>query len=398
MDKVGDFSFGGNTVVCSSGSPELAVTPLVEIGVVLRQTREACSMTLREVAETLNIFERHLRKLEAGELPDVALTFARGYLKNYASFLKLDSDFIVHSFDLQTRPKTDVELTEACDLNIDNARVDIGRAVQSPIVILQVLLQKALGGRSSWSNDGFQSPFNLLNAVTSAALPLLLLCVVAVAYYSVDAERLESENTVIASMQSPSASPEQLGPLASEAIASAKPIAVISPAASKAERNWHSEGYAKIADHFIERGFAVVICGGPTTAEKLLAEEINTLSQHTLINLVGETTLKQLLAILKLAHVVIAPDTGPAHMAVTVGTPVIGLYAHSNPHRTGPYLYQDYVVSCYQSSVQQQYKTPVAQLPWGIRAKGNGLMNAITVGQVKDKIKQVIADHYPELQ
>ncbi|GAA6205016.1 glycosyltransferase family 9 protein [Thalassotalea sp. SU-HH00458] len=185
---------------------------------------------------------------------------------------------------------------------------------------------------------------------------------------------------------------------ASEAISSTKPIAVISPAASKAERNWHSEGYVKIADHLIERGFDVVICGGPTLAETLLAEEICALSEHSLKNLVGKTTLKQLLAVLKLAHLVIAPDTGPAHMAVTVGTPVIGLYAHSNPHRTGPYLYQDYVVSCYQSSVQQQYKTSLAQLPWGIRAKGQGLMNAITVGQVKDKLKQLIANHYPELQ
>lgn len=184
---------------------------------------------------------------------------------------------------------------------------------------------------------------------------------------------------------------------ASQKLVSDKPIAVISPAASKAERNWHSEGYAKVADHLIERGFDVVICGGPTTAEKLLAEEINSLSQNTLNNLVGETSLKQLLAVLKLAHLVIAPDTGPAHMAITVGTPVIGLYAHSNPHRTGPYNSQQYVVSCYQNAVQQQYKVPLAKLPWGIRAKGKGLMNAITVTQVKDKVRQIISDHYPEM-
>ncbi|MEW6989811.1 glycosyltransferase family 9 protein [Colwelliaceae bacterium 6441] len=184
---------------------------------------------------------------------------------------------------------------------------------------------------------------------------------------------------------------------ASEKLASSKPVAIISPAASKAERNWHSEGYAKIADHLIERGFDVVICGGPTTAEKLLAEEINSLSQHSLQNLVGETSLKQLLALLKLAHLVIAPDTGPAHMAVTVGTPVIGLYAHSNPLRTGPYHYQHYVVSGYKTSVEQQYKTPLENLPWGIRAKGKGLMHAIIAEQVKEKIRQLITDHYPEM-
>ncbi len=184
---------------------------------------------------------------------------------------------------------------------------------------------------------------------------------------------------------------------ASEAIASAKPIAVIAPAASKAERNWHSEGYARVADHLVDLGFEVVICGGPTTYEKLLAEEIISLSNHQLLNLVSKTSLKQLLAVLNIAHLVIAPDTGPAHMAVTVGTPVIGLYAHSNPLRTGPYLYQDYVVSCYAQAVEQQYGAPVDKLPWGIRAKGKQLMQGITFNQVKDKIHQLIADHYPEL-
>ena len=176
-----------------------------------------------------------------------------------------------------------------------------------------------------------------------------------------------------------------------------KPIAVISPAASKAERNWHCEGYAKTADYLATLGFQVVICGGPTTLEKLLATEIISFSKCDIVNLVGKTNLKQLLAILKYAHLVIAPDTGPAHMAVTVGTPVIGLYAHSNPCRTGPYLYQDYVVSCYQHTVKEQYKQKVEHLPWGIRAKGNDLMNGITFTQVKEKLTLLIEEHYPEL-
>lgn len=174
------------------------------------------------------------------------------------------------------------------------------------------------------------------------------------------------------------------------------PLAVICPAASKAERNWHVKGYTKIAEHLSKRGFHVVICGGPTTMEKLLAEGICSLSTAEITNLVGKTSLKQLLAVLKLAHLVIGPDTGPTHMAVTVGTPVIGLYAHSNPHRTGPYLYQNYVVSCYQDAVQEQYKKPLATINWGTRAKGAKLMFGITENQVKEKINCLITDHYPE--
>jgi heptosyltransferase I len=179
-------------------------------------------------------------------------------------------------------------------------------------------------------------------------------------------------------------------------LTSDKPIAVISPAASKVERNWHSEGYAKTADYLTQLGFQVVICGGPTTLEQLLATEIISFSKGDILNLVGKTNLKQLLAVLKLSHLVIAPDTGPAHMAVTVGTPVIGLYAHSNPYRTGPYLYQNYVVSCYQHAAQEQYKQKLEHLPWGIRAKGSDLMDGITFAQVKEKLLLLIKDHYPE--
>ena len=181
-----------------------------------------------------------------------------------------------------------------------------------------------------------------------------------------------------------------------------KPIAVICPAASKAERNWHAEGYSQTAEHLNARGFKVVICGGPTTMEKLLVEAIISRSEFShgdsvIQNLVGQTSLKQLLAVLKLAHLVVAPDTGPAHMAVTVATPVVGLYAHSNPKRTGPYLYPQYVVSAYDSAIQKQYKQSVAQLPWGTRAKGKDLMMQISITEVKKAIDRVIKDKYQEL-
>ncbi|MGB1263113.1 MAG: glycosyltransferase family 9 protein [Cognaticolwellia sp.] len=183
---------------------------------------------------------------------------------------------------------------------------------------------------------------------------------------------------------------------------SEKPIAIICPAASKAERNWHAEGYSQTAEYLTSLGFKVVICGGPTTAEKLLAEAIIARSDFSqgdksIQNLVGQTSLKQLLALLSLAHIVIAPDTGPAHMAVTVDTPVVGLYAHSNPKRTGPYHYLHYVVSAYESAVQSQYKQSVEHLPWGIRAKGKDLMMQISIKEVRKAITRVMNDHYADL-
>ena len=185
---------------------------------------------------------------------------------------------------------------------------------------------------------------------------------------------------------------------ASELLLSDKPVAIICPAASKEERNWSAQGYGEIAHYLVERGFNVVVCGGPTDMERKLAEMIEANCPHSLTNLVGKTSLQQLLACLKVAHLVIAPDTGPAHMAVTVGTPVIGLYAHSNPLRTGPYSFQDYVVSYYQSAIEQQEQMPLAQIPWGVRAKGGDLMTNIQKQQVVEKIELLISEKYPELR
>ena len=170
-------------------------------------------------------------------------------------------------------------------------------------------------------------------------------------------------------------------------IADGEKVLVICAAASKAERNWLHERYAAVAQHAVNKGYRVILCGGPTALEKTLADDIANACSAKLDNLVGKTSLTQLLALLKRASLVLAPDTGPAHMAVTQGTPVIGLYAHSNPGRTGPYLSQQYVVSAYQEAIALQQS---GEVKWGTRAKGEHLMALISVEAVIEKFDQVI--------
>ena len=170
----------------------------------------------------------------------------------------------------------------------------------------------------------------------------------------------------------------------------AKKLFVISPAASKAQRNWLPERYAVLADYAHEQGFNVALTGGPTELEVNLANNIIKHSNSPILNLVGKTKLKELLCVLKRADLVLAPDTGPAHMAVTVGTPVVGLYAHSNPARTGPYLYQDYVVEVYHQNLLEQTGKTAQQVPWGTRVKGDDLMSQITTDSVKTMFDHVV--------
>ena len=171
-----------------------------------------------------------------------------------------------------------------------------------------------------------------------------------------------------------------------------KPILVISPCSSMSYRNWSAEGYAAVADYAVkEYSMQVVLTGGPSETELDYGKTITHLMHHDPVNLIGHTDLKQLLAILERATCLIAPDSGPAHLATAVATPVIGLYACTNPERARPYMSSEYVVNRYPESVGDKYGKLPDQLPWGIRVKEPGTMEQITVEEVTKTIDRLMA-------
>lgn len=166
---------------------------------------------------------------------------------------------------------------------------------------------------------------------------------------------------------------------------------VIAPAASNPERNWLPERYAAVADHAAGQGLIAVLTGAPSAPEIALAQEIAELTESPVINLVGQSNLKQLLMLVARASAVVAPDSGTAHMAVTQGTPVIGLYAHSNPDRTGPYRFRSLTVEVYTAHLRTQRSARPEQIRWGTRLKGPELMADIKVEEVIAKLDQALA-------
>lgn len=160
---------------------------------------------------------------------------------------------------------------------------------------------------------------------------------------------------------------------------------LIAPCSSKAEKDWLPERYAEIANFLFAKQVNVIVCGSPTEYELATAAKIQQLAPNVQ-NVAGKTTLKQLAALIKQVDLVISSDSGPAHIATTQQTPVIGLYAVHNPRRTGPYCDLDKVVSVYDEAVQQSYGKPWQQLPWATKAKGDNLMARISTAQVQQKI------------
>ncbi|MFL2554964.1 MAG: glycosyltransferase family 9 protein [Candidatus Rariloculaceae bacterium] len=168
------------------------------------------------------------------------------------------------------------------------------------------------------------------------------------------------------------------------------PSLVISPCAGQRFRNfrnWSVENYAAIADYAAkEHGARVIVTGGLTELERGYSRGIVELAKTDVINLIGQTTLKQLLAVLERSSVVLCPDSGPAHMATAVGTPVVGLYATSNRYRTGPYNSQDLVVDKYPEAVRRELGSSIEEIRWGRRVRDPGAMSLIKVEDVKPKL------------
>lgn len=165
---------------------------------------------------------------------------------------------------------------------------------------------------------------------------------------------------------------------------------VISPCSSMDYRNWLPERYAAVADYAIEQlGYRVILTGGNSPIEHRYALEITEAMASSPLNLIGQSSLKELLAVLKRADVVIAPDSGPAHLATAVGTPVIGLYACTNPDRARPYLSKETTINRYPDAIEKKFKTNATNMKWGERVRDEFAMKLITVNDVIDTINQI---------
>ncbi len=180
-------------------------------------------------------------------------------------------------------------------------------------------------------------------------------------------------------------------------IATNKSTLVINPCTSVRRnnfRNWKAEYYAQVAAYAVNKlGLQVILTGSPATNEISMGQNIQKHSTVKITNLIGKTSIKQLLAVLSAADIILAPDTGPAHMGTAVSTSVIGLYVTSNPYRSGPYNNLESVVNLYPTAVKQEFNLSVDELPWGKRVRNANAVDLISV----DVVTQQLHNTYTQL-
>ncbi len=120
---------------------------------------------------------------------------------------------------------------------------------------------------------------------------------------------------------------------------------VLSIGAGKPANRWDISSWARLA-WGIETALDARVClvGGPESARSSRALAGLVPAGAAPLNLVGQTNLQELLGVLECADLVVSCDSGPMHMAVALGRPVVALFGPANHLRTGPYGLADRVI------------------------------------------------------
>jgi ADP-heptose:LPS heptosyltransferase len=147
------------------------------------------------------------------------------------------------------------------------------------------------------------------------------------------------------------ASPEALPPRleippaevheAREALVPGHPLVVLglNPGAEYGPaKRWPAQSFAAVArDISGKLGNCLWLAFG-TAGDWELCDQIAREAEGRVLNLAGKTSLRQLMALLKLCRVLLTNDTGPMHVAAALGTPVVVPFGSTSPELTGPGL------------------------------------------------------------
>ncbi len=114
-----------------------------------------------------------------------------------------------------------------------------------------------------------------------------------------------------------------------------KKVVGINPSGGWYTKKWSAEGYARLADRIADApDTSVLFFWGPGENEDV--ENIRSMMKHQ-SHIIPKTTLKEMGAFLGRCSYVVSNDSGPMHIAASLGVPTLGIYGPTNPHLQGPF-------------------------------------------------------------
>lgn len=145
------------------------------------------------------------------------------------------------------------------------------------------------------------------------------------------------------------------------------PWAAIHPGATAPSRRYPAEMFASVVRQLVARGLQVALTG--SDEERPLVAAIQRMADCHSVSLAGQLDLGELAATFRSARAVVSNNTGPMHVAAAVGTPVVALYALTNPQHT-PWRVRNIVLSrdvpcrnCYRSVCLEEHHDCLRGVP-----------------------------------
>lgn len=113
--------------------------------------------------------------------------------------------------------------------------------------------------------------------------------------------------------------------------------AVLISGSAHQDKCWPPERFAQLADKISSQYNLYIVATG-SASESGIVEKLQEKAKVPIANLAGQTSLSELVALLKRAKLAVSNDTGPGHIAAAVGIPLVLMFGRTNPIRLEPYL------------------------------------------------------------
>ena len=142
-------------------------------------------------------------------------------------------------------------------------------------------------------------------------------------------------------------------------------------------KNWPVERFVELGRRLAaERGASLYVAGGPED-ESVCSEIAGSIGEAQ--NLCGTTSLPELGGVIREMDLVVSVDTGPMHMAVAVGTPVVAIFGPTRPEKTGPYGTPHRVVRAASGSGMQSW-----------RSAGSAMIREVNIEPVVEEVFRLL--------
>lgn len=161
-----------------------------------------------------------------------------------------------------------------------------------------------------------------------------------------------------------------------------EPYVVLAATSRWPGKQWPAERFAEVAKHLAGHGYTVAAVGAESERGQVGPLLSLCIESDRVLDLVGNTSLAQMMAVVERSRLVVANDSAALHIAVGFGRPVVGLYGPTRVHRVGPYRRERDVI---------QHVTGADRMDHKDESNGRALMERISVQEVIEAVGARVA-------